>query len=89
MDWEFGIGRCKHVYIGWINNSSHCTAKGNPFNTLCLSIVGKYMKQNVCIYIYNRIPLLYSRNYHSIVNQLHFNNVKFKKFHSHGGGEVR
>ena len=20
MDWEFGIGRCKLLYIGWINN---------------------------------------------------------------------
>ena len=20
MDWEFGVSRCKLVYIGWINN---------------------------------------------------------------------
>lgn len=28
MNWEFGIGRCKLVYIDWINNRSYCMAQG-------------------------------------------------------------
>ena len=31
------------------------------------------------IYIYGRITLLYSRNYHNIVKQLYFNKINFKK----------
>ena len=33
---------------------------------------------NGCVYIYNWITLLYSRNYH-VVNQLYFNKLKNKK----------
>ena len=34
---------------------------------------------NEYVYVYNQIPLLYSRNYH-VVNQLYFNeNFKYKK----------
>ena len=39
----------------------------------------KKMKKNVYIYtymyMYNWITLLYSRNEHNTVNQLHFNNI--------------
>ena len=31
------------------------------------------------IYVYNWITLLYSRNYHNIVNQLYLNKIKFFK----------
>ena len=32
-DWEFGISRCKLVYIGWINNKVLLYSAGNymPF----------------------------------------------------------
>ena len=30
-------------------------------------------KKNECVYRYNRITKLYSRNYHNTVNQLDFN----------------
>ena len=32
-DWEFGISRCKLLYIGWINKV-HCIAQGTIFNIL-------------------------------------------------------
>ena len=34
MDWEFGISRCKLLYIEWINNKAYCIAQGTIFNTL-------------------------------------------------------
>ena len=33
----------------------------------------KNLKKNGYVYMYNYITLLYSRNYHNIVNQLYFN----------------
>ena len=35
--------------------------------------MGKESEKNGCVCIYNWITLLYSRNYHNIVNQLYFN----------------
>ena len=29
MDWEFGISRCKLVYLGWINNKVLLYSTGN------------------------------------------------------------
>ena len=29
MDWEFGVSRCKLVYIGWINNKMLLYSTGN------------------------------------------------------------
>ena len=34
----------------------------------------KNLKVNSCVYMYNGITLLYSRNYHNIINQLYFKN---------------
>ena len=40
----------------------------------------KNLKKNGCVYVYNWITLLYSRNYHNIVNQLYFNKtLRIKK----------
>ena len=33
MDWEFGISKCKLLYIGWITKS-YCTAQGIIFSIL-------------------------------------------------------
>ena len=35
----------------------------------------KNLKENGCVYMYNQITLLYSRNYHNLVNQLYFNKM--------------
>ena len=34
MDREFGISRCKLLYIEWINNKSCCIVQGTIFNIL-------------------------------------------------------
>ena len=33
-EWEFGIRRCKLLYIEWINNKAYCIVQGNIFNIL-------------------------------------------------------
>ena len=74
MDWEFGIGRCKLLYIGWINNKILLYSTGNYIQYPGINHNGKE-----CIYMYNWITLLYSRNLHNIVNQLYFNKINFLK----------
>ena len=41
--------------------------------------VGKNLKGNGCVYMYNWITLLYSRIYHNLVNQI-YSNKDFKKW---------
>ena len=36
-------------------------------------MMGNNIKKKKCIYMYDRVTLLYSRNWHTIVNQLYFN----------------
>ena len=56
-DWEFGISKCKLLYIGGINNK-----------VLYMGIESKkewryiYIHTHTHTYIYNRFTLLYSRN---------------------------
>ena len=40
-------------------------------NSICMW--GKNLKENGYVYMYNPITLLYSRNYHNLVNQLYSN----------------
>ena len=35
--------------------------------------MGKESEKNGCVYMYYKITLLYSRNYHNLINQLYFN----------------
>ena len=43
--------------------------------------VSKDSNENGCVYKYDRVTLLYSRNYHTLANQLHFDKTlkKWKK----------
>ena len=40
---------------------------------------GKNLKENGFVYVDDGITLLYSRNYHDLVNQLHLNKTFFQK----------
>ena len=52
MDWEFGISRCKLVYIGWINNQVLLYSTGNYIQYPVINHNGKqYEKKNVCMCI--------------------------------------
>ena len=46
---------------------------GNSTQYSVMVYVGEESEKEWCVYIYNWITLLYSRNYHNMVNQLYFN----------------
>ena len=50
MDWDFGVSRCKLVYIEWIN--SKVLAQGTRFNILQFNNGKEYLKECVCMCIY-------------------------------------
>ena len=50
MDGEFGVCRCKLLYIEWMENKVLLLAQGTMFNVLGYTINGKEYK-NVYIYI--------------------------------------
>ena len=49
-DWEFGISRCKLVYIEWINNKDLLYRTGNYIQYSVITHNGKEYEK-VCIYI--------------------------------------
>ena len=52
MDWEFGISRCKLLYIGWINNKVLLYSTGNYIQYPVRNHKGiEFLKE--CIYMYN------------------------------------
>ena len=52
MDWEFGISRCKLLYIGWINNKVLLYSTGNYIQYPVINHNGKEHKKE-CIYMCN------------------------------------
>ena len=62
-------------YVIWNDGSAgnFWIAQGGLPNILWWSLREKNLKKNGCVYMYNWITLLFSRNYHNIVNQLYFN----------------
>ena len=51
MDWEFGVSRCKPLYIGWINNKVILYSKGNYIQYPIINHKGKeYEKECICMY---------------------------------------
>ena len=60
-DWEFGVRRCKLLYIGWINNKVLLYSTGNYILYPVINHSGKE-NEKVCIYTYNGTTLLHSRN---------------------------
>ena len=75
-DREFGISRCKLVYIGWINNKVLLYSTGNYIQYPVINLNGKeYEKEYICITesLYCKADIKYN-----IVNQLYFNKI-FKK----------
>ena len=52
-DGEFGISRCKLLYIGWINNKVLLFSTGNYIQYPVMNHNGKeYEKECVYIYVY-------------------------------------
>ena len=59
-DWEFGISRCKLLYVGWINNKVLLFSTGNHIQYPVISHNGKEYEKNVNICVI--VTLLYNRN---------------------------
>ena len=60
-DREFGISRCKLLYIEWINNKVLLYSTENYIQYPVINHNGKeYVKE--CKYVDNSITLLYSKN---------------------------
>ena len=51
VDWEFGISRCKLLYIGWIDNKVLLFSTGNYIQYPEINHNGKEHKRE-CIYIH-------------------------------------
>ena len=47
MDWEFGVSRCKLLYIEWINNKVLLYSIGNYIQYPVINHNRKNMKKNV------------------------------------------
>ena len=50
MDWEFGISRCKLLYIEWINNKVLLYSTGNYIQYPVINHNGKEYEKE-CIYV--------------------------------------
>ena len=50
MDWEFGIGRCKLLHVGWINNKVLLKSTGNYIQYPVINDNGKEYEKE-CMYI--------------------------------------
>ena len=59
--WEFGISRCKLLYIEWINSKVLQYSTGNYIQYPVINHNGKEYEKEY-IYMYNWVTLLYSRN---------------------------
>ena len=54
-DWEFGINRCKLVYIGWINNKDLLYSTRKYIQYLVITYKEKESEKEKKIYIYRYI----------------------------------
>ena len=52
MEWEFGISRCKLLYIEWIHNKILLYSTGNDIQYSVINHNGKEYEKE-CIYMYN------------------------------------
>ena len=52
MEWEFGVSRCKLLYIGWINNEDLLYSTGNNIQYPVINHNGKEYEKEY-IYMYN------------------------------------
>ena len=49
MDWEFGVGRCKLLHLGWINNKVLMNSTGNYIQYPVINHNGKEYKKRTSI----------------------------------------
>ena len=79
--WEFGISRCKLVYIEWINKKALLQSTGNYIQSPVINHNGEEYEKYIdgcVIYMCNLDTLLYNNNKHNLANQLYFNKIEIK-----------
>ena len=80
MAWALGTVVCTLWYIELHANGELLYSMWNSIQYSVIIYMGKESeKECMCIYVYNWITLLCSRNYHHVVNQLYFNKTKKKR----------
>ena len=52
MEWEFGISRCKLLYIEWISNKVLLYSTGKSIQYPVVNHNGKQYEKE-CVYVYN------------------------------------
>ena len=53
LDWEFGVGRYKLLYIEWLKNKFLLHSTGNSIQYSMINHNGKeYFLKRMCVYIY-------------------------------------
>ena len=77
MDRKFGVGRCKLLRLGWINNKVLIYSTGNYIQYPVTNHNGKEYKKER-LYVYNRVTLLYSKDGHNAVNPPYFSKKQIK-----------
>ena len=80
VEWRLGLAgfsRCKLLYMEWISNKVllYSTENYMPY-----PMINNGMNILKCIYVYNWIPFLYSRNQYNFINQVYFNQNKLKLY---------
>ena len=72
IDGEFGVGRFNLLHLGWIAMGSCCTAQGTITSLLGYTMMEGNIRKGMCVYmcVCVCVTLLYSRNWHNLVNQL-------------------
>ena len=79
IDEGLETGTYTPLYMEWMVNRDLLQSTRNSPQSSGITIWEKNLQKNTCMYMYNGITLLYSRNYYNIVNQLHFNSTFLKK----------
>ena len=74
MEWGFGIGKFTLRYVKWLAIRDLLYSPENSTRySVIIYIVKRSEREWLCVYMYNWITLLYSRNYHNLVNQIYIN----------------
>ena len=69
MEWEFEISRCKLLHLEWVRNEVLLYSPGNYIQSPGIEHDGTEYERNI-VYMYECVNMLYSRNWHNIINQL-------------------
>ena len=71
MDWEFGVSRCRllYIYMEWISNTVLLYSTGNSIQYPVINCNGKEYEKEYIYTWYTWIDLLYTWNEHNTIHQ--------------------